>query len=781
MKLNIKIIVRDILFLIAVNLAFFFRPIFVNKFMFSTAEMLSEGFGMYRYIGDVLHSGAFPLWDPYHYFPFASLIFPAVFYPFNIIGSFFSSLFDFNTGFYIIQIMAILHILFASIFMYAFLRNFKINEAGSLLGGIIFAYSGFVIIGAQSIYYIQSIAWFPLLMLFFFKGILNSKRKSHCFALAGIFLALCLLGGFITVTLYMFAVLGFCALWFCMRSASKSEKLTQIILPLKGLLITYVVAIGIAAIQLLPTYEYFNASVRKGIGYDLITQWGSTPAFHFINFFIPHFFGGAGAKDWAWQVLNVGFYVFFYYASVIAILLLIFSIFIKVRDNILREIYLFLFFLAVLSLFLIMGNKNAVFGWLYSLPMLPVTRIPTRWAFFLDFSIAALAGISFSLITSSLSKETELNLKGVFNKFIRPIAIWLPLSILPIVGALVFKKHFASIERIVYFIIFFYCLVAFLFMRLFRKFKRSFIFIFIIIVCLDLFIANVKTNPCAPALQPPEAPSKNFQNNLVIQALKSDKDIFRVSGLQWPINSGQANQIFTLGYMGGFHFSRFGDFRGQNNPQGSGSYSWFELKTDPSSQLIDFYNIKYLVDKYDLAKMCPHKYEPVVGFIGNQSVKFVGLFRNKNVFPRAFFVTEYVTMPDSKEILKRMEEIDLSKKVILEEDPGFTSYSQTQQVGADVKITNYQTQEIELEARVKGDGLLVMSEIYYPGWHAYVDGKEVKIFRANYVFRAIKLTPGNHHVKFAYSPKSVKIGLLITILSVIALILMFSFRMYTKK
>lgn len=736
----------------------------MNKFMFSTSEMLSECFGFYRYMGDCLRVSTFPLWDPYYYFPFAALIFPAVFYPFNIIGGYISSFLDFNSTFYLMQIIAISHLLLASIFMYLFLRSFEIRQKGALLGAIIFTYSGFVICGAQSIYYAHTVAWFPLIMLFFLKGILKPVRNNLNFVLAGVFLAFAILGGFITFTFYMCAVLVFCAIWFCARLRS--------IFPLKGLLITFTVAVGLACVQLTPTFEYFNQSIRKGIGYDLITEWGSTPAFHFINFFIPHFFGGAGTQDWAWHILGVGFYVFFYYAGVMSLFLVILGIFLKLKINYQKEVYLFLFFLAVLSLFLIMGNKSAVFGWLYALPVLPVTRVPTRWALFLDFSLAALAGISFSALSSNLSKDTRQNLRIIFRKFLKPIALWLPLVFAPIVCMLLANKHIGSIERIIYFFIFFYIFIGFIFVRLFGKFRKEYNFIFVILVCLDLFIANAMTNPALPAVYPGEKPSLNFQDNPLVKYLKTDKDIFRVSGLLYPINSGQAIQIFTLGYMGGFHYVRLGDFRGQTNPQGSGSLSWFELRGDPLSQFIDFYNVKYLITEYDLSRFWPQKYESVAGFIG--------LYRNKNVFPRAYFVSDYEVMPDGKGILKRMEQVDLRKKVILEEDPGFIG-NIYQDTPGEVKITNYRTQEIELQADVKGDGLLVMSEVYYPGWQAYVDGEKTKIFRANYVFRAISLGPGKHKIKFIYSPFSVKFGLFITLLTTIVLLVIFLFKIWHRK
>ncbi|MCK4572353.1 YfhO family protein, partial [candidate division WOR-3 bacterium] len=68
------------------------------------------------------------------------------------------------------------------------------------------------------------------------------------------------------------------------------------------------------------------------------------------------------------------------------------------------------------------------------------------------------------------------------------------------------------------------------------------------------------------------------------------------------------------------------------------------------------------------------------------------------------------------------------------------------------------------------DGYLVLSEHYYPGWEAYVDGERVKILRANYLFRAIPLGSGEHKVKFIFSPETFQIGVILSLLGVLFII-----------
>jgi len=58
-----------------------------------------------------------------------------------------------------------------------------------------------------------------------------------------------------------------------------------------------------------------------------------------------------------------------------------------------------------------------------------------------------------------------------------------------------------------------------------------------------------------------------------------------------------------------------------------------------------------------------------------------------------------------------------------------------------------------------GEGFLILSDVYYPGWKVYVDGIEEKIYRADYLLRAVHLPPGFHQVRFVYDPMSFKVGL----------------------
>ncbi|HYA93797.1 MAG TPA: YfhO family protein, partial [Thermodesulfobacteriota bacterium] len=84
-----------------------------------------------------------------------------------------------------------------------------------------------------------------------------------------------------------------------------------------------------------------------------------------------------------------------------------------------------------------------------------------------------------------------------------------------------------------------------------------------------------------------------------------------------------------------------------------------------------------------------------------------------------------------------------------------------------VQILSESNNRLDLRVSAVENSLLVLSDTHYPGWKAFVDGKETKIYRADYTFRAIPLSAGTHQVEFVYDPLSFKLGALFTFLGIV--------------
>lgn len=78
-------------------------------------------------------------------------------------------------------------------------------------------------------------------------------------------------------------------------------------------------------------------------------------------------------------------------------------------------------------------------------------------------------------------------------------------------------------------------------------------------------------------------------------------------------------------------------------------------------------------------------------------------------------------------------------------------------------ITSYTPNRIRLEAELAQPGFLGLSDPFYPGWKALVDGRESKIYEANYALRGLYLQGGKHTVEFRDEPQPWRLGLLLSL------------------
>ena len=88
-----------------------------------------------------------------------------------------------------------------------------------------------------------------------------------------------------------------------------------------------------------------------------------------------------------------------------------------------------------------------------------------------------------------------------------------------------------------------------------------------------------------------------------------------------------------------------------------------------------------------------------------------------------------------------------------------------------VEIKSYAPNELHYTADSKNGGVIVFSEIYYPGWTATVDGKDTPVGRVNYVLRAIKVDAGKHDIVLSFRPKSVAMTETVAYVAIAILIL----------
>ncbi|MBI3766174.1 MAG: YfhO family protein, partial [Ignavibacteriales bacterium] len=136
--------------------------------------------------------------------------------------------------------------------------------------------------------------------------------------------------------------------------------------------------------------------------------------------------------------------------------------------------------------------------------------------------------------------------------------------------------------------------------------------------------------------------------------------------------------------------------------------------------------------------------------------------------PRAFLVYRDTIMLIEKEEKAYMESdaFNPAQEVVLEEDPHWTAEDRGDSTSPSTFFTSYRLNSMSLTVITPRNGFLVLSEIYYPGWSAYVDGSSRRIYRADWSLRAIPLEKGSHQVELRFEPESYRRGSWITIATI---------------
>lgn len=133
----------------------------------------------------------------------------------------------------------------------------------------------------------------------------------------------------------------------------------------------------------------------------------------------------------------------------------------------------------------------------------------------------------------------------------------------------------------------------------------------------------------------------------------------------------------------------------------------------------------------------------------------IKMYRNGVTLPRAFVVNGVAFVPDDAHALEQMRDaaFDPSVTAILyEEAPGEIGREESDQRGSSATITDYTDTRVALRVNANEAGWLVLTDAYYPGWTATVNGEPASVFRADVMFRAVGVPVGESEVVFEYRP-----------------------------
>jgi hypothetical protein len=161
--------------------------------------------------------------------------------------------------------------------------------------------------------------------------------------------------------------------------------------------------------------------------------------------------------------------------------------------------------------------------------------------------------------------------------------------------------------------------------------------------------------------------------------------------------------------------------------------------------------------------------------------KEVGLYENTKALPRAWFARRAAieSSDDALQIIRtgKMKDgsrFDPAETVLLERESFGGREPVPPQIGdpanAEAKLTRYEPQRIELQTRNSQPGFLVLSETYYRGWEARIDGRQAPVERVNYSLRGLSVPAGDHRIEFVFRPHSFRNGASLSLLGLLLLL-----------
>ena len=158
------------------------------------------------------------------------------------------------------------------------------------------------------------------------------------------------------------------------------------------------------------------------------------------------------------------------------------------------------------------------------------------------------------------------------------------------------------------------------------------------------------------------------------------------------------------------------------------------------------------------------------------------IYENAHALPRVWLATEARVLGEQATLevirtgrLPGGERWEPLRTAFVESEP--TTLPAASASEGSAEVTRYEPNRVDVRTRAEAPSILVLSENHYPGWRAYLDGESVGVLRVDYNLRGVFVPTGTHDVQFVYRPKSVLVGLLVSLLAAASLALWWARRL----
>ena len=754
MRHRIRPVIRElgpVCLLLLASLGFFWRILFTPDAWKPAGggDLVSFLFPTYRFAAASLRAGHLPLWNPHLYAgaPFLADMQTGLFYPPNVLLFLLNPEFPYKA----LEWMAVLHVYLAGLFMYLCLRYLEpgrpLRVAASLFGAMAYMFSDLFIVHFGNLNLIGVAAWLPLVFLLFWRA-LRSRRLGLAVG-AGVAFAVSTLEGHLQITLLVGLALAVVAVAEVLVRRRGWRRGAWSLL---ALLVTAAVAAGLAAMVLLPAFEYARLSPRAALPYKDAARFSLVPGL-LGEMLVPSLFSSREPSVYwgVWDRVAAG------YLGILPLILAGFAILLR-RGHRVRPFVI----LAAVAFLLALGGGSVIHGWAYRLlPGFGQLRAPARAVLLVDFALAVLAAMGLDRLLAPLDRRR----RRVFEAAWRGL-LWLSGAAVLFGGAWAYLVIYQAQDRdptlfwrvsaagngVIWALVVLGACLAWLSARRAGSVSRKALaWLAVGLVFLDLASVGAYTDL---GERPPTA---GFDHPQVVAFLQNDPGLFRIDSRTdvWGVWQPSLALLAVLYDVGGV-----------DNPLVVADMArYWEGTGGRSTRLYDLLGVRYLLGSKEVV-LDWTKFS--LAFDGDP---VLNVYRNETALPRAFMVYHAVVAADHQDAWARIHQdgFDPATTVILEGgEPLHTSVDPGQQ--AAVEIVRYEGDAVVLSVDSPADGYLLLSDPFYPGWRAEVDGEPQALLQANYAFRAVPVPAGIHRVTMSFRPGSWWAGLGISVSTALVLL-----------
>jgi hypothetical protein len=699
-----------------------------------------------------IHAGHFPLWNPYLYTgaPFAADYQAGALYPPNLLVWTVARPFTYG----VFEALAIFHVWWASVTMYGFARTMGLRRAPSLIAGITFAYGGFMTAQLGHAPMIAVASWLPAILAALYRARHDSIGWT---VLAGLGLTMATLAGHPQVLLYVITAAiayGIFLAWAGRPivapdvvadvgdgTAAADPLARYWLAALARLAVMLIIAAGLAAPLLLPAEQLSRRSVRAGIGYDNATQFSVQPV-ALLQLVLPKVFGDNPTNYWS-AFANGEIWG---YAGVAALILAVIGVLWRTRTA--SGLKVFFVALGGVALLGALGPFTPLHGWLYAfVPGYDRVRAAGRLLLLYDFAVAILAAwgldalLDWIAVPRGAHDELGLMLRQVRRGIGVVIAV-LALGIIPLFYGLILRQDdpvnrpVIAVDGLNVLLLILLGVLALVWaIERHAIGSRAAAILTTALIVLDLFSATIGFNPTTDNLlsgfQQPAAERELIARTASSPPFRVDTDDIAD---RWQPSLAAIDSVDSVS--------------GAYNPLQLADYAAFRerAQSSRSSALYGLLNVAYVGQPAE--KPAPADWQKA--FTGDKVVFYQP---SRPPLPRAFVVGNAQPVADPGAAFDRIKAPDFDPAKIVYLQGGVTA-TPADPGASPATVTRDGTDGLTVHVTTANAGYLVMSDAYYPGWQATVDGQAANIMQADLAFRAVYLPDGGDHtVVFRFGPQ----------------------------